>query len=76
MHRRAYLIVTMSLCGLGYTYPSSIQLTDEPQLVTCQACRTKMRHLKSLNTQVNLLMWLAVASTVLVAAFTTVRIAI
>ena len=30
---------TMSVCGMGYAWPSSISLTADPRRVTCPDCR-------------------------------------
>jgi hypothetical protein len=37
-HARDTAVPTMSLCGLGYAWPSSIALEREGRPATCAAC--------------------------------------
>lgn len=38
VHLRSARVRTQGACGAGYTWPSSIALTDNTEHVTCRAC--------------------------------------
>ena len=42
VHKRDPENPNKSFCGLGYDWPSSISLSNNPQEVSCGDCREKM----------------------------------
>lgn len=46
MHKRDSDIRTKAKCGVGYSWPSTISLTDDDDKVTCRNCKKKIEEEK------------------------------